>query len=288
MAEQPRRFAYLKRVASEAYGETAKITRPKQRSQLGISIAATAIVAVVLYVFSGPTGVLDYVRLVVAGVVAFIAVFAVLFAGHFAMAPGQLAETDRLEHQATKNALAELQGSLQPRFRLVPTAIPEMPGNPAMAVISVEFEGGEARNCRGRIVGLGASRFRHSVDVPLSWAQPDSPSDPSRKSFYGSARLDVATNSLAGFPQHRDPNNMRPASAFPLDVVDQRATQIARDADVYIQVEVVADHTAPVRQWFKLRWWTYIITHNEETNEDTLWDLRNAQITFEAADQAVG
>jgi hypothetical protein len=122
-------------------------------------------------------------------------------------------------------------------------------------------------------------RSRRTLDVPLSWAQPDSVSDPSRKSFYGAARLNVAVGGT--------PNYMRPAAAFPLDEIDRSNSELVRDGDLLLGIEITAEDSAPMVGWFHLKWWSHVMLKDKD-GKDVYYMLNDAQITFEAADREAG
>jgi hypothetical protein len=183
------------------------------------------------------------------------------------------------ERNHARSELNDLQDQLRPVFRFRPGAVGEIGSRSASAFLEVtNVSDGEARNCRGRLVALGAvgRERRLLLDIPLSWAQPDSPSDPSRKSFYGLARLNVAVNAT--------PNYMGPAAAFPLDAIDRDRSELSRDADLLLGIEVSADNTPATIGWFHLKWWSHIILKEPETGNDIYYLLDHAQITFEDVD----
>src|SRR5439155_6429195 len=126
---------------------------------------------------------------------------------------------------------------------------------------------GEARNCRGRLIGLthpGGPR-RATLDVPLSWVHPDRPDDPSRKTFHQGAELEVAV--------HGTPNYMVPAGASRATVFDPRTVEIARDADNILGIEIAPEGAVPTVGWFRLRWWNYIRVPGKGDKPDTYYML---------------
>jgi hypothetical protein len=260
-----RRWQWAKRAARERLG-----SQPVVAATFGVP-SFSGIAALVA---AGSLSLFTLIVGVAVAAIGFLVFAGLMLVYSWVVAPGELAAADAHSHRKIADDLEGLRDSLRPRFRLTPSAVNESPGHPAIAMLTVECLGNaQARNCRGRLVGMGTERSRRAIDVPLAWAQPDDPSDPSRKTFYGAARLDVARGG-------HNPNYILPASAQPLDVIDHRSAQLARDHETLLCVEVTADDTPPVREWFRLRWWSYIVSRDKETGQDTMYDLRYDNIVF--------
>lgn len=152
--------------------------------------------------------------------------------------------------EATRSELERVKRSLTPVFELSAEAIRGTSFQPCLAYLNVRNTGDtEAKNARGRLIAITSMRGRReqSLDIPLAWAQPDDPTDLSRKSFYGRARLNVARGGVSA-------NWLVPASAHQLDPIDQRRSEFARDGNLLVGVEVSADNVPPTVGWFRLQW----------------------------------
>jgi hypothetical protein len=173
---------------------------------------------------------------------------------------------------------AELDQYRRFSFRLTPIARSEMGASSASASLWVENVGkAEARNCRGRLIGLsyiGRER-RTNLDVPLSWAHPDHPDDPSRKTFHHGAELEVAV--------HSTPNHMIPAAAYRRTVADPRMVELIRDADLILGIEIAPEGAAATVGWFRLKWWSFVQIKQDD-GSIVHYDLHGAEIEFEDAD----
>jgi hypothetical protein len=183
------------------------------------------------------------------------------------------AETERDEARAELNVLRE---RLKPTFRPRPEAVNAGGSRRLSAFLEVtNVSDGEAKNCRGRLISLGfvGGFGLRAVDIPLAWAQPDSPSDPSRKSFYGSARLNVAVEAT--------PNHMAPAAARPLDDIDRGRSELSRDVDLLLRIELTADGVAPTVGLFRLKWYSSIRLPSADPDVITERILSDARIEFE-------
>jgi hypothetical protein len=74
---------------------------------------------------------------------------------------------------------------------------------------------------------------------------------------------------------------MAPAAAHPLDAVDQRRAQFARDANNVVGVEVSADGIPAVIGWFLLKWKSFDRIRLPDGTE-AFYDLRYAHVEFES------
>ena len=186
-------------------------------------------------------------------------------------------EDARVRAERDRSAL-ELQQYTAIRFRFEPRAISEIGNTRASASLWVDIVGeAEAKNCRGRLIALtriGGER-RPTLDVPLSWADPDRPDDPSRKSFHHGALLEVAVAST--------PNHMIPAWVSRRTVVNPREVHLLRDADLVLGIEIAPEGVAATVVWCRLKWWSSVpIKQDDGTVVHYL--LRGDQVEFANAD----
>lgn len=272
--------SYLSRMASDAlyrhpgYGEG-------HRLRLVASLALPGLVVGLAAAFLRKEIVLDTVQVILLGTGGSLLWNVAVFLWNFLKAPERMesaAATTAKETKAEMNRrlvaatdeLAAVRASLEPTFHLEPESINELGYQRASAFLVVKNLGeGEAVNCRGRLIRLG----RRTLDIPLAWAQPDDPTQPNVKSFYGSARLNVAVE--AG------PNFMAPAAAHVLDGIDSRAGSIDRDVDWTLEIEIKADGSPPTIGTFRLKWWSHIVIKDQATGQDVYYSLHGANVKFE-------
>lgn len=176
-------------------------------------------------------------------------------------------------------AREELARYATPRFRLTPRATPRLGAAPASASLWIENIGQtEARNCRGRLIGVTTVTGvrQANLDVPLSWAHPDLPTDLSRKTFFHGAELEVAV--------HGSANHMVPAAVSRRDVFDPRTVQLARDTDLILGIEIAPEGDSATVGWFRLKWWSSVTIRNTDDDSITVYDLPGDEVEFEEAD----
>jgi hypothetical protein len=265
---------YLRLVFDQAVSDTFAVAEIKHPKALVFAGLGVALMVGILANIGGPLAVFDYLKMILAAVFVFVVEVALFFAWHVVMAPGKLARQDAAKIAAKDAEMAALKASLEPVFQVT---VQGAGGQKGQSIVYLEVENtgaNEVRNARGRLISLG---YR-DLDVPLAWAQPDNPTDKSRRTFHGKARLNVAVSG--------SPNWMAAASAFPLDTLDHERSRFMRDAVLKIQVELSADN-APREVWlFGFRWYSHVGADNPDGSQ-TIYILDGEYVEISPPPQRV-
>lgn len=269
---------YWRRVGRQAWRETIAAADVSSRRRLAFATAEIVITTIVLIVALGRVAALDFLGTIGVSLLAFAAALVIFLLWHLVKAPSELARMDNAAHEATRRELDDLKRSMTAVLEVSAQATRGMKHTyPCMVYLRVTNTGQtEAKNARGRLIGIRHPGFAGEgpLDIPLAWEQPDNAADKSRKSFYGSARLNVATGGT-------NPNYLYPTSALPLEPLMAHEARFARDEVLIVDVEVTADNMPRTVARFKLRWYTFVLVPSEDGASETLYDLDSINVEVE-------
>jgi hypothetical protein len=268
-------MSYWRRVWHQACTETIAAADLRSRGRLAFTIVEILVTAAILFYVLGSLAVLDFLGTVGVSVVAFVGAICLLFLWHVISAPAVLARIDSAANESTARELRDLKRKLTPTFEVSAAATQGSGNYPCRVYLNVHNTGAtEAKNARGRLIGIRHPSFagEEPLDVPLAWEQPDNPSDKSRKSFYGSARLNVAKGG-------RSANWLVPEAAGMLDPEAEYAARFPRDDALLVEVEVTADGLPRTIGRFRLRWFSFVRLPDKDGAEQIfVLDSQNVEV----------
>jgi len=268
---------YWRRVGRQAWNETIAAADLSSRRRLAFTAAEIVITTIVLSLALGRVAALDFLGTVGVSLLAFGSALVLFLLWHLVTAPAAIARTDNAAHEATKRELEDLKKSLTSVLEVSADATRGTQGYPGRVYLTVRNTGEtEAKNARGRLIGIRHPSFagEDPLDIPLAWEQPDNAADKSRKSFYGSARLNVATSGP-------NPNYLFPTSALPLDTSTAQGARFPRDDVLIVEVEVVADNMPRTVGRFRLKWYTFVVVKSEDGTHETIYNLDSVNVEVE-------
>jgi hypothetical protein len=266
---------YWRRVGHQAWKQTIAAADLSSQKRLAFTGAEIVVTTSVLFWALGSLAALDFLGTVGVSLLAFATALCLFFVWHLIMAPAEIARIDAAAHEITQRELDELKRKMTSVLAISAAATGGTQGYPCRVYVNVLNTGdAEAKNARGRLIGIRHPSFagEPALDIPLAWEQPDNAADVSRKSFYGLARLNVATSGP-------NPNYLYPAFANGPSAGDE--ARFPRDDVLIVEVEVTADNMPRTIGRFKLRWYSFVRVPSKDGTSETIYPLGSATAEVE-------